>query len=353
MHENRNAIIKTASVYAGTILGAGFASGQEILRFFVRHGLPGVLGLILSGVLFSVVGWAVLLALVENRTKSYDELIVYLLGKRLGKLMEYIVVMFLIILFCTMLAAGGEAIGQTFSVSKTSGTIIIALLCFITFLFDQRGIVEINTALCPLLIVGGIFIGVYLFMTDYITTFNYTLPMIKNITDNWFFSAVVYVSYNIITAVAVLASLDTVVKNKETAKYGGIIGGFSMGILGLFMALPLFVNYAFIKGSPLPMLSLVEFSANGFFTYLYLFVLLAAIFTTAVANGFAIITWFQRKLKMRPINIKISVVVLGIILSQIGFVNFVRIIYPFFGYIGLFEIVVILFNFLKHALRKS
>ena len=55
-----NDILKIASIYTAIILGAGFASGQEIATFFTRHGSSGLIGILISGVIFSTVGYIIL-----------------------------------------------------------------------------------------------------------------------------------------------------------------------------------------------------------------------------------------------------------------------------------------------------
>ena len=37
-------ILKIAGIYMGIIIGAGFASGQEILRFFIDYGENWIFG---------------------------------------------------------------------------------------------------------------------------------------------------------------------------------------------------------------------------------------------------------------------------------------------------------------------
>ena len=43
-------------IYIGTVIGAGFASGREIIEFFGVYGVKGIFGMIISGVLFSLAG---------------------------------------------------------------------------------------------------------------------------------------------------------------------------------------------------------------------------------------------------------------------------------------------------------
>ncbi|NLY67966.1 MAG: hypothetical protein GX069_10455, partial [Tissierellia bacterium] len=57
--------IKIASVYIGTVIGAGFASGREILEFFGVYGIKGIFGIIVSGLLFSILGSLFLLKIYK------------------------------------------------------------------------------------------------------------------------------------------------------------------------------------------------------------------------------------------------------------------------------------------------
>ena len=52
--------LTVGGAYVGTVVGAGFASGQEIWQFFGRHGPLGLGGLAVATILFLVYGFAVL-----------------------------------------------------------------------------------------------------------------------------------------------------------------------------------------------------------------------------------------------------------------------------------------------------
>ena len=45
-----------AMTYIGAVVGAGFASGQELWQFFARWGFSGWLGILLAGLLFALAG---------------------------------------------------------------------------------------------------------------------------------------------------------------------------------------------------------------------------------------------------------------------------------------------------------
>lgn len=344
--------MKVASVYVGAILGAGFASGKEITEYFLSYGQKGLYGLVLAGVLFGVIGWAVMDITYEHNIKGYKEFADVALGKTFGGIMEWISVIFMFILFSTMLAAGGAIAEQsniflssskftTFLSSSELGIILLALVCGITFMFDMRGIVIVNSIISPLLFCGCIYLGLYAF-------FEKAIPVSTNllkIKDNWIFSAMVYVAYNVITAISVLTSMGELLDNKKTAKYGGLIGGLTLGIMGVCLGLGLLVNYEQVAPLQLPMLQIASkygITIEGF----YIFMLILAMYTTAVINGYSAIAWAVKKFKINKSIFTLLFITAGIIAGQLQFSEFIRVIYPLFGYIGMFEIIVILTNFL-------
>ena len=328
-------VFKVASVYVGIILGAGFASGQEIVKFFVNYGYMGLFGLLLSGVVFSLVGWAVMDICVKNNIKSYSSFVDLTLGKHFGRAMDILVMIFLMVLFCTMLAAAGAAMQQVFNFHYTVSVILIAILCFIALLFDVKGFVKINILLVPILVVGGIFIGLYSFFNGFSLDF---ISGEKSI--GWVRGALLYASYNIITAVTVLCTLNELGMNKHVAKWGSIFSGVVMTLLGFSLSLALYSNVSAIH-TEIPVLSIVS-NYGSTIQILYFVILMVAIFTTAIANGFALSNYFIDKTRVKSIFVKAAIVFAGIIFAHIGFSNFVGTVYPIFGYIGFFEIIFII-----------
>ncbi|MGE5588412.1 MAG: hypothetical protein ACM3ZO_09420, partial [Clostridia bacterium] len=60
MADKRVSTFGIAATYIGTVVGAGFASGQEVLQFFGHFGLGGIPAIGLSVVLFSLYGYLIL-----------------------------------------------------------------------------------------------------------------------------------------------------------------------------------------------------------------------------------------------------------------------------------------------------
>lgn len=331
--EKRN-IFKIAAVYTCTVLGAGFASGKELVSFFVCHGVFGAAGITLSGVFFSLICFCVLKISYEHNITDYRDFSAYIAGKRFGALFEWLVCAFLLVLYAAMISACGEMSRIIFNTSRAAGEIVLSLLCFAAFLFPFGGFVNINAFFAPILTAGGIFIGLYIyfFSPESAETFGAVISSILN-NDNFIISALIYVSYNIITAVTVLVSLNDLIVSKKVYSAGSVLGGACIMLLGLCISLPLF-SCDKIRFSDMPVLSLVL--DYGAVKYIYILILFLAIFTTALANGFSLIRNFDSK-KGGRLFIKIFIAVWGLAAAQIGFSSFIDKVYPVFGIIGLLE----------------
>ena len=75
-------IIKIALVIIGAIIGAGFASGQEIYIFFFSYGKEGILGIIISCTLLGITIYKSLKIILENNIENYKEFLEYIINKK-------------------------------------------------------------------------------------------------------------------------------------------------------------------------------------------------------------------------------------------------------------------------------
>jgi len=332
--------LQIAAVYASVFLGAGFASGQELLRYFVGFGPMGVWGLILAGLLFALVGWATLAICRREGIETYSQFMRYLLGKRLGMIMEWLVAAFLFCLFVAMLAGAGATARQAFNLPFTVGAGAVAIFVYIVLRFDLEGMVKINVILAPFMIIGGIIVG--LFTAILAATPTFFVPA-RGMIAGWVISALVYASYNLVTGVPVLTATSPLATKKRDPFIGGVVGGGAITILGLCMALPLFLHYSQIISFEIPML-MVVLHYSVIFSILFLGVLIAALVTTAACNGFAVVQWLHTHGNMPKPRAAALLCIVGVLAAHIGFSNIVTYVYPLFGLLGLFKIIVILFH---------
>lgn len=330
---------KVAGVFAGVIIGAGFASGKELMQFFLRYQEKWILGMFLAGAMFALLGSMLLTTAQACQPKNYRAFMELLGGKRAGGILEWISGAFLCILFFTMAAASGAVAEEAFSIPAVYGTVLLLVCCFFVFSCGGNGLVAVNTILTPLMMLSGIVLGAYALQTHMQSAgafWQNGMPKWK-----WAFSALLYVSYNSITAVPILLSLGKELPDKKTGVYAGVLGGLCMGILGASIGLVLYLDGTGTEALQLPILKVLETYGQSF-RFLYLFMLAAAIFTTAVGNGFGALLWLGEKTSLPPVIWNITLLVAAFLFSFLGFDGFVERVYPLFGYLGLIEIFLLL-----------
>ena len=67
------------------MVGAGFATGREIVEFFSRYGFIGLVGMLMAGYMLIFLGTKIMVISAKIQANSYEEFNEYLFGKSLGK----------------------------------------------------------------------------------------------------------------------------------------------------------------------------------------------------------------------------------------------------------------------------
>ena len=147
-----------------------------------------------------------------------------------------------------------------------------------------------------------------------------------------------------------MSSLFPIIKSVKEAKWGGILGGAALALLGLSVAIATFINYEKISALEIPILAIVMDFGQGV-EYIFFLVLLAAIFTTAVSNGYGFLTRLCAEFNLSYKSV-IAFMLAAIIIYKVGFLNMVT-NYSLFGYIGIFEVIIILIYFISYKINKS
>ncbi len=346
MEEVKN-IIKVASIYVATIVGAGFASGQEIMQFFSTYYEGGFYGIIFAGFLFSVIGCMVLNKVYTERIKNYDEFLFPMVGWFAGRIMEVVVSLFMVSLFCIMIAGGGNILSSKLEIGFSQGVIIMALICMLIISADIKGVVMASTLVTPVLIAGIIGVGAYIIVFKDTSAFN-AAAVLNKLTGNWLFSSLVYVSYNSIMSIVVMCSLLPYLKTRRVGAAGGILGGFVLCLIAIILNTAIFTAYPEAQSQQLPVLNIVE-KYSIIVSNFYSIILFLAMVISAATSGYCFIERVSSKTGM---NIKLAAAVtcaLAVPLSSYGFAGLIAAIYPVFGYIGMFMIFVIIVNGLRSS----
>ena len=147
-------ILTCLAVIIGTIIGAGFASGREILNFFNIYGENGALGIILSSALFGlVIALVINIVNIKNITK-YEEMV------NSNKIVAFILKIFSVVCFCIMVSGVGAFAEEQLNISFWIGTAFAVAISYSMFLHRFKGLEVFSCILVPLIIIGIMIIGI-------------------------------------------------------------------------------------------------------------------------------------------------------------------------------------------------
>lgn len=322
--------INIASIYVGTVIGAGFASGREIMDFFGVYGTKGIWGMYISGILFSIGGLLLLLKIYNNKIEDFNSLAERIFKGKTPLLIDIIISISLYTGFSIMIAGSGAIFKEQLNLSFDLGMIIMIICSFIVFLFDLKGLSLINTILVPILIIGILFISIYIGSQGGIKIMDISGESITK-KGNFISSAILYFGSNCLIIIIVFSTLLPMIQDKKTAILGGTIGGIILYILGTAILFAMLMYYEEIINLDIPMLRISNYIGKTY-GIIYGIILWISMFTTALANGYGFVNKYSKN--RNPILVSVILCISAIPLAKLGFSNLVGIIYPVFGLIG-------------------
>lgn len=348
-------ILKLASAFIGIIVGAGFASGQEILQYYTSFGLLGIVGGIIATALFAFLGMVLMLIGSKTKTSSHKDAIYTISGPYLGIVVDIILILTLFGVGVVMVAGAGSNLSQQFGLPYFIGTSLMGILILITGMLKVNKVVSVIGSITPFLILFIIIIAIYsLFTLD--TSFTNLDPIAREVytpLPNWIISTINYVSFNIGVGASMTLVMGGAEKNIKTATLGGLVGGLALGILIILSHLAIFSKIETVAADDMPMLSIVN-NISPFLGSIMSIILFGMIFNTAISMFFSFTARFAeigtRKFKV----LLIIFLIIGYILSFIGFTDLVSQFYPFIGYLGLVLIGTLIVAFFRiQSKRRS
>lgn len=329
--------IKMGSAFVGIIVGAGFASGQEILQYFTSFGMIGIVTALIATVLFAYLGMNLTLLGSRMQTTSHKEVVYGISGKIVGRIVDYIIILTLFGVGVVMIAGAGSLFSQQFGLPAVFGSTLMAILVIITIMLNVHKVIAIIGSITPFLVLMVIGLAVYslLTMDGSFASLDPIAREQKPAVANWFLSAINYVSFNIAVGASMSIVMGGTEKDEKIAARGGLIGGLVLGIMIILSHLAIFSQVDVVGNAQMPMLQIANdiSPALGIFMSIILF---GMIFNTAVGMIFAFSARFYT---FGTAKFRIFVIITGVvsfILSFMGFKNLVSMFYPVVGYLGLF-----------------
>ena len=225
-------------VFQAAVIGGGYATGRELVEFFLPAGpLGGLLGMIVSMALWSAVLAASFELARVARAYDYRSFSRLLLGPA-WFLFEIAYFLLIVVIFAVMGAAAGEIAHSLFGLPRLAGTLLmIAGVAFV--LFYPTASIEKFLSIS----VGYLYLVYFVFFTWSLFSFGGRVEAAlaaEPVGTRWLTAGITYAAYNVATIPAVLFCIRHLTTRREA-----VVAGLIAGPLGM---LPGFVFYVAMIG---------------------------------------------------------------------------------------------------------
>ena len=328
-------ILGIAMAFVGVVVGAGFASGQEILQFFSSFGYWGLLGGVVSGLCFTILGMAVGELSQVSVSHSFKEGLYLICGPRLGVVVDIMITFFMYAIAVVMFAGGGSLMEQQWGVPAQYGSIAVMLITVLIVFLRVDRVMAFIGSVTPFLVLMMIFLCIYSWNTrdlplEELDVIAHTKPQGAG---HWLVGSLLYVSYNMVVGAPFLMIAGAQATSRRNALLGGLVGGLLLGFLIVLISAGVFGRIDTIGSAALPMLMLATEQSKLLGTIMSV-VIFAMILTTSVG---VLYSFSARIFTPNTLKFNIGTAIAGVLWlvgAKIGFINLVGTVYPFFGYLG-------------------
>lgn len=365
MKQGKRPVVKAGRVisYAGAfmafLIGSGFATGQEVLQYFVSYGLKGLLVAISIFLLFAFVGGCFVCTGKRESFEKGSDIFRYYCGKHIGTFYDYFTIAFIFMSFVVMMAGAGATLNEHYGLPNWVGSVVMMCLVCITTVFGLNGIIDVIGKLGPLIAAFAIFLGLYSFFSNPSGVIeNAALIQAGEIKvmqagTNWLTAAFSYVGFCLLWLAGFLASMGKGANSEREGLLGTTIGaaGFTVGctamMLGLLACLPL------VAGSQIPALVLATRITPVIATF-FSVIIMGGIFTTAVPLLWQVSSRFTKE-GSKPFKITTVACAVGGTAAALllPFNKLVNVVYVLNGYVGILLLLFIIGNELRRKLRPK
>ena len=348
-----------ASVWFGTHVGAGFATGNQVITYYVQYGWTAVLyplismG-ILAYVIYTIMKFARLRGL-DNYSDTFRELWSPYPWLSITFEIFYII----IILAAVAAAISGAALlvddvfpffpGGTEDTASLVSTIIVAVLLILLCLFGVKLIIAASTVLTVgIIVTAGLMIIIGIANRPDEVAAAFSQPLTSPGYAFWQ-GVVIYCSFQCVSIPPMIAAAVTLNQKgvKKAGIFGGIMNGGMLALSGL-MLLGWMPEIDAAGARSLPNQFICSNVGMDWLLVAYSILLFCAFVSTCVTLIYTMILRIDKKFFVRSnIHEKVRMAVIGVVMvavcmliSRVGISDIITYAYGYDGYLALVAIVI-------------
>ncbi|KAA8723040.1 YkvI family membrane protein [Corynebacterium phocae] len=342
---------KTVSIalsFIGLLVGAGFATGREVVQYFTSFGLSGIWGIILAGTIMTLAGTVFLQLGSYFQANAHNDVFQRVAHPWISRFLDLAVILTLFAIGVVMLAGAGSNLAQQFGTANWVGSTIMLVLVLVAGMLDVGKVSKVISGITPLIVVAVVGLGVH-------TAFNLpediglamnTAAQTPSPIDHWLLSALNYSGLALILALSMSLVIGGDNSNPKEAGRGGLLGGFAYAVLMATAAFALVMNAEVAANDDIPLLTLVN-QINGTLGLVMAVTIYLMIFNTAIGMFYALGKRLSAGREARYRVIFVATTLVGFACSFFGFKSLMAVVYPILGYLGIVTVVVMVYAWFK------
>ncbi|MDD5944701.1 MAG: hypothetical protein PUD43_03130 [Clostridia bacterium] len=343
------AAFSVASVWFGTHVGGGFATGNQAIQYYVQFGwMAAFLPMIAMGILTLVLKEAMIMATTRNMY-TYKEVFTELWAPytKIEITME-------IFNFVIILAAVGGAIAGAASLLASYGipygisVCIIGVMLVFLVIFGV-GLIVRASALMSIVIMIASFTMYFIAIADHVEQIGAVIAAGEAQIGTAIWKTLIYSGFQCVAAPSMIAaaSMLTVKGAKRASLLGWLMNGLALSV-SCIMLLGYYSEVVEAGSLTLPNLYICNTLKIGALSVCYQVSLFFAFISTCVTTIFTMVQKFENKvlvnsvknLMARRVIVAIIVILVCMCVSMVGLNNIIKYAYGYCGYLGLAVITI-------------
>uniref|UniRef100_UPI0025F5C1C7 YkvI family membrane protein n=1 Tax=uncultured Actinomyces sp. TaxID=249061 RepID=UPI0025F5C1C7 len=356
--------LSVAFAYVGVVIGAGLASGQDLLQYFLSFGAKGLIGIAVLGVLNIVFGVVALQLGSYYRSGHHDEVFERIAPPLVRRVIDVVLVFSGFAMGVVMLSGAGANLEQQFGIPAWAGSAICAVLVVVTAFLDFDRIMKVIGVFTPMIIVAISILTIYSLARPHpgITELNAAAQNVTPALPNLWLSTINYFALCVVNGIAMAFVLGgSVLRIGEArpaggnggeqprigeARRAGRIGGTIIALVIGADALCLYLNMDRVWDVNVPALEIAR-SIHPAFAFVYTLIIFALIYNTVFSLFYSTARRFSDGQTTRMRIVLVGVVAVGYAASLMGFKKLIGGMYPIIGWLGVALLVVLAVGWLR------
>lgn len=350
MPTSKRAVAKYAGGFIAWVIGSGFATGQEVLRFFTSYGTLsyGVVLVNLIGFLF--IGQLILTTGYEKKAVVNFNPYVHFCGRKLGTFYSWLIPVTIVLIMPVLISGAGATLHQYYGISPVIGSAIMTLMVLVAYLIGFEHLVRIVSAIGPIIIIFSLIVGLTTVFRDFsrfgeISSYEAVLSQ-SHASPHWLLSAILYLSLTFLSGSTYYTALGQSAANRKEAKYGAIVGALALIAAITIMNTAILLNGENTVLLSIPMLFLareISYPLGAVFSV----VLILGMFSSCSAMMWTVCSRFNKGGIRGNRFFAVLIALFTFTMGLLSFRDLVGTLYPLVGYLGLIYISCLVYKGLR------